>query len=248
MLAAATAYGQGIVLVEQQTRQGKSTTSMIQLEKTRMRAESRASGESMAFTFDDSTKILRAINLEKKTYMELNDSLRQQMQQQMSKLQEQLQALPPQQRAALEQAMRGRGGMPGIPGGPAAKIEYKQTGSDKAGSWPCTKYDGYQGPQKVIEICAVDPSAMGLSAGDFEVAKRLAEFLQSFLPQAASQIVVAGAAGEQGFSGIPVRRTTYSNGAPDTVSEIKEVRREAIPASVFDVPAGFKRDAPMMGR
>ena len=78
-----------------------------------------------------------------------------------------------------------------------------------------------------------------------EVAKRLAEFLRGLLPQAANQIVVAGTVAEQGFSGVPVRRTTYVNGRVDAVAEIKEVRREAIPASVFEVPAGFKREDPM---
>jgi hypothetical protein len=182
----------------------------------------------------------------------MNRGMMQQMQQQMAQVQEQLKNLPPEQRAMMEQAMRGRGGFPGAPaggvGGPPAKPQYKQSGSDRVGQWSCTKYDGYQGTTKVMEICAVDPKDFGVTLADFEIAKHLAEFLAGFIPQAANQIVVAGTTADQGFNGIPVRRTTFVNGKPDTVSEIKELRREAIPASVFEVPAGFKREGPPGGR
>jgi hypothetical protein len=247
MFATAALHAQGLTLVQQETRQGKTSTNQIQLTKTHMRAETRASGESMAFVFDEAAQTARVINLEKKSYTEMNRGMMQQMQQQIAQVQEQLKNLPPQQRAMMEQMMRGRGGMPGA-GAAAAKLQYKQSGSDRVGQWSCTKYDGFQGAEKVIEICAVDPKDFGVTPADFEIAKHLAEFLAGFIPQAANQIVVAGTTADQGFNGIPVRRTTIVNGKPDTVSEIKELRREAIPASVFEVPAGFRREGPPGGR
>lgn len=244
MLSAAMLQAQGLTLVEQQTREGKTTTNQIQLDKTHMRAESHASGEGMAFVFDEGAQVARVINMEKKTYMELNRAFMQQMQAQLAQVQEQLKALPPDQRAVLEQALRGRGGTLGASAAQAPKFEYRQTGSDRVGQWSCTKYEGYQGQQKLSEICTVDPKALGVTAADFEVAKHLADFLKEFLPQASNQILVAGASADQGFSGIPVRRTTFVNGRAETVSEIKEIRHEAIPASAFEVPAGFKRENP----
>jgi hypothetical protein len=246
MLSGAMLQAQGIVMVEQQTREGQTSTSQIQLDKTHIRAESRASGENAAFVFDEGSQTARIFNMDKKTYMELNRGMMQQMQQQLAQMQEQLKNMPPQQRAAIEQAMRGRG-MPGAPGAQPVKTEYRQTGSDRAGQWSCTKYEGYQGQQKVIEICTVDPKDLGVTPADFEVARHLAEFLQSMMPQAANQIVIAGNASEQGFSGIPVRRTVFVNGRADMVSEIKEVRREAIPASAFEVPSGFRQENPGRG-
>jgi Domain of unknown function (DUF4412) len=165
----------------------------------------------------------------------------------VAQMQAQLQNLPPQQRAILEQAMRARGGFGGGIA-PVAKPQYRPAGSDKVGQWTCTKYEGYQGQQKVSEVCTVDPKALGITAGDFEVAQHLAEFLQGFLPQAASQMIVAGTTADQGFNGIPVRQTFFADGRLDVVSEIKEVRREAIPASTFDVPAGFRREDLAGGR
>jgi hypothetical protein len=239
---------QGLVLVQQQTRGGQTNTNQIQLDKTHIRAESRASGDSMAFVFDDNAQVARVFNLDKRTYLEMNGSMRQQMQEQMAQMQAQLQKLPPEQRAILEQAMRGRGGLGGGGIAPVAKPQYRQVGSDKVGQWTCTKYEGYQGQQKVSELCTVDPKDLGISAADFEVAKHLAEFLQGFLPQAANQIIIPGTASEQGFAGIPVRQTLFVDGRPDVVSEIKEVRREAIAASTFDVPAGFRREDLAAGR
>jgi len=243
-LSAASLHAQGLTLVEQQTREGKTTTNQIQLDKTHMKAESHASGEGMAFVFDEGAQVARVINMDRKTYMELNRAFMEQMQGQLAQVQEQLKNLPPDQRAVLEQALRGRGAALGSAEAQAPKFEYRQTGSDRVGQWTCTKYEGYQGSQKLAEICTVDPKALGIGPADFEVAKHLADFLKEFLPQAANQVLVAGTPADQGFSGVPVRRTTFVNGKPETVSEIKEVRHEAIPASAFDVPAGFKRETP----
>jgi HPt (histidine-containing phosphotransfer) domain-containing protein len=247
MLGTAMLHAQGVTLVQQETRDGKTSTNQIQLDKTHMRAETHSSGEAMAFTFDEGAQTARVMNIDKKTYIELNRAFMQQMQQQLTQFQEQLKNLPPEQRAILEQAMRGRGGALGAPAGATAavaKYQYKQTGTDRAGQWSCTKYESYQGPQKVMELCTVDPKDLGVTAADFEVAKHLAEFLQGFLPQAANGILVAGSTADQGFSGIPVRRISFSNGLAETVSEIKEIRHEAIPSSAWEVPAGFKRENP----
>jgi len=246
MLVSAILQAQGIVIVEEETRGGKTNINQIQLDKTHMRAESHASGEGMAFVFDDTSKVARVISLDKKTYMEMNAATQQQMQAQlapaMAQVQAQLANLPPEQRAVVEQMMRGRGAFPGAPGAAAAKTQYRQTGSDKVGKWTCTKYEGYQGPEKVSEVCAVDPKDLGVAPADFEVARHLAEFIRGFMPGAADQIVVPGSAADQGFAGLPVRRTTFLNGKPDVVAEIKDVRREAVPASAFDVPPGFKKE------
>jgi hypothetical protein len=243
LLTAAALQAQGIVMVEQETRNGKTSTNQIQIDKTHIRTETHAQAETMAFVFDERAQTARVINLDKKTYMELDRSLMQQQQQQLGQLQEQLKNMPPEQRALLEQVMRGRGGP--TAGAPApVKIEYKQTGSDRVGQWSCTKYEGYRAQQKVMEVCAVDPKEFGVTLADFDVAKHLAEFLSGFMPQAADQIVVAGDPAAQGFSGVPARRTVYVNGKVESVSEIKEVRREAIPASAFEVPAGFRRENP----
>ncbi|MEQ1573195.1 MAG: DUF4412 domain-containing protein [Vicinamibacterales bacterium] len=82
-----------------------------------------------------------------------------------------------------------------------------------------------------------------MTAADFDVTRKLADFLKGLMPQAADQMSVLGTAEEQGFAGFPLKRTSYRNGAVESVSELTELRREAIPSGTFDVPAGFRREA-----
>jgi hypothetical protein len=259
LLASQILQAQGILMVEQETRDGKSTTNEIQLDKNHMRAESHNTGDDMAVVFDGGAQVIRMINLDKKTYNEIDkaqlDQLRQRMggaSAQMSaaqqKMQEQMKNMTPEQRAMVEQMMRGRG-MTGMPPGPAAaKTEFRPAGSDKVGKWSCNKYEGFRGQEKVSEVCTVDPKDLGLTVSDFDVAKQLAEFLKTIAPQSADRATYFGTAEDQGFSGVPVRRISYVNGKVSSESELKDVRHEAFPASTFDVPAGFTKQAmPGMG-
>jgi hypothetical protein len=242
MFGAQTLRAQGVVLVQQETRGSKTETSQIQMDKTHIRAESHASGDTTVFLFDGNAKTIRVVNLDKKTYSQLDTAQMQQMQQAMAQMQEQLKNVPPEQRAMVEQMMRGRGGLGrGGPPAPAA-IQYKQAGSDKVGQWSCSKYEGYRGQEKVVDLCTVDPKDLGVTPADFEAAKQLAEYLKSLMPQIADQMNFYGTAADQGFNGVPVRRISYSNGKVDSTSEVKEFKREAIPASAFELPAGLKRE------
>jgi hypothetical protein len=244
---AVCAQAQGVVFVEKETRNGQSGTNQIQLDKNHMRAESNDNGSSRAFIFDGTKQTAYIIDATKKTYTEITkadaDRLRGQVDSAMSQMQAQLANLPPEQRAVVEQMMRGRGGLPGANAPQAPKIQYRAAGPDKAGQWTCTKYEGYVGQQKTAEVCTVDPKAFGLTASDFDVAKQLADFMKSMVPTAAEKMFLNGTVQDQGFAGIPVKRTSYSNGAVDSVSEIMDVRHEAIPVSTFDPPAGFRKEA-----
>jgi hypothetical protein len=239
------AQGQGILFVQKETRGGQTTNTQIQMDKDHIRVESRASGDESAFVFDTQKQTARMINITKKTYTEMTKSDLDQMQNQtnsaMAQMQEQMRGLPPDQRALMEQMMRGRG-LPGA--APAApKVEYRQTGSDKVGQWTCTKYEGTVGGQKTTEVCTVDPKEFGMAAADFEAARQLSQFMKSMLPNSTESVFVNGTAQDQGFSGVPVRRTSFRNGAVESVTEITETRRQAFPATTFDAPAGFRKEA-----
>ena len=241
------AQAQGILFVQKETQNGQSSTNQIQMDKTHMRAESHASGESMAFIFDGSKQIASMVNLNKKTYMEMTkadlEQTKKQLDSVMAQMQEQLKNLPPEQRQIVEQMMRGRGGLPGGPPAAAPKVQYRAAGSDKAGQWTCAKYEGYVGQQKTSEVCTVDPKEFGLSAADFDVARQFGDFMKTLMPTASGEMFVNGTPDDQGFSGIPVRQTSFQNGKVQSVREITEFRRETVPASAFEVPAGFRKEA-----
>jgi hypothetical protein len=232
-----SAQSQGITLVLSETRDGKATTTLTQMDKSHIRTET----GSGVFIFDGDAQVMRIVNMERKSYTEMTKADMQKMSQQMSAAMEKLKDMPPAQRAMMEKMMAGRG-MPGA-GPAAAPITYRATGSDKAGQWACAKYDGMRAAEKVVELCAVEPKALGLTPADFEVAKELAEFMKSIVPQMADQIALNGTPAEQGFSGYPIRRSHFSGGKVTSVSELKEIKRELIPASAWQAPAGFKRES-----
>lgn len=230
-----SAQSQGVTFVLSDTRDGKVTTTLTQMDKSHIRTETSGG----VFIFDGDAQVMRMVNMEKKSYTEITKADMQKISQQMSAAMEQMKNMPPAQRAMMEKMMAGRG-MPGA--GPAsAPITYKATGSDKAGQWACAKYDGMRAAEKVAELCTVEPKALGLTPADFEVAKQLAEFMKGLMPQVADQIATLGTT-EQGFSGYPIRQTHFSNGKVRSVNELKEIKREAIPASAWQAPAGFKRE------
>jgi hypothetical protein len=246
-LTALPLQAQGVVFVQKETRGSQSTTSRVQMDKDHIRTESRSNGDESAFVFDGPKQTARMINISKKTYMEMTKADMEKIKQQMDAAMAQMANLPAAQRAMMEQMMQGRG-MPGMPAA-APKVDYKQTGTDKVGQWTCTKYEGSAGGQKTTEVCTVDPKEFGLAPADFAVAQQLADFMKSMMPEVADRMFVNGTVQSQGFAGVPVRRTTFRNGSVESTTETTEFRREAIAASTFDTPAGFKKESmPGAGR
>jgi len=244
-LSAGMAQAADGLLIVQKTTRGTDAPQLhqTQIDSTRMRAESVGStGVKQVVMFDGTKQVLTMIDPAKKTYMEMTkaevDAMAAQIAPAMAQMQEMLKSLPPEQRAKLEAAMKGRGAAPG--GAAAAKTVYKKVGTDKVGKWTCDKYEGYRGDQKTSELCTVDPKVLGFTAADLEVSKQMAAFFKSFMPQMADQGLHVGTVAEQGFSGVPVRQT-FTIAGRQTVMEITDVTRQTFPDSVFQVPAGYQK-------
>lgn len=236
----------GILIVEKTTTGTTTQTSQVQIEGGRMRVESTgAPGERQTIIFDGTKQVMWIVNHDKKTYSELTkadvDRIGGQVAGAMAQMQEQLKNMPPEQRAMVEKMMQGRG-MAGMGAPPTRKTTYRPAGTDKVGKWACSKYDGYQDGQKTSEVCAVAPEALGFAVADFEISRQLGDFLGKLMPQTSDQVFRVGSAAEQGFSGVPVRRV-FSVGQAQTTVELTDVTRQSFPASTFEVPAGFQKEA-----
>jgi len=234
----------GVLILETTTLDGKAHKSQVQITKDRVRAEMvSGAGEVQAVIFDATKQVLWMIDNDKKTYTELTkadvDRLGAQMNDVMAKLQEQLKSLPPEQRARMEEMMKGRG-MPGMT--QPRKTEYKRTGTDKVGKWTCAKYEGFSNGQKTTDLCTVEPKDLGITMADLEVTRQLGEFFRKMMPQNAESIFSVGTPEEQGFSGVPVRRASRV-GNVQSVTELSEIARQNIPDSAFALPTGFRKAA-----
>jgi hypothetical protein len=240
----------GVLIVEKTTSGTTTTTNQIQIEKSRMRADVQANGGKQTMVFDGVRQVMLMINDEKKTYSEITkadiDKLGAQMSDAMAQMQASMAKLPPEQRAQMEKMMAGRMGGAGA-AATATKTEYKKMGSDKVGKWTCDKWEGSQNGQKTVELCTVDPAALGFALADFDVTRDMQAFFAKLVPQGSENMFRIGKMEEQGFSGVPVRRVTF--GARPSTSEMQEVTRQNFPDAMFAAPAGYaKEDSPFGGR
>ena len=238
--------GAGILIVEKTTTGTTIQTSQVQIEGSRMRAESSGPGGGrQTIIFDGAKQVMWIVNYDKKTYSELTkadlDRMGGQMAGAMAQMQDQLKNMPPEQRAMVEKMMQGRG-MTGMGAPPPPKATYRPSGTDKVGKWTCSRFDGYQNGQKTSEVCTVAPETLGFAIADFDVSRQLGDFLGKLMPQSSDRVFRVGTADEQGFSGVPVRRV-FSAGQAQTTVELSDVSRQSFPASTFEVPAGFQKEA-----
>ena len=123
-----------------------------------------------------------------------------------------------------------------------AKISYKRTGTSKVKDWTCTTYDGVRGTERVIEICAAEGSAIGLTRADFTLVQQAVDLMKGVATiDTTDRVPIYGTLENQGYVGFPVRRVSYREGKPDITAELVDIKREAIPPATFALPAGFNK-------
>src|SRR6185436_2272288 len=111
--ASAAAAADGVLIAQKITSsKGEVTTSQIQIEKTRMRAEmAGANGRRQTMIFDGTAQVMRSVDDEAKTYSELTkadvDKLGGQMSGAMAQMEAQMKNMPPEARARMEEMMKG---------------------------------------------------------------------------------------------------------------------------------------------
>lgn len=242
---AAVHAANGVLIVEKTTGAAAAPiTNQIQLESNRMRAEmAGASGEKQVAVFDGTRQVMMIIDQQRKSYTEITkedaDRLGAQFAAAMSQMEQQLASMPPERRAQVEAMMKGRmGGASSL----APKVKYRKTGKGQAGKWACDLYEGYEGERKTSEICTVDPKVLGLTAADFGVAQQMADFFKRLMPQMAGQVFTFGSAEQQGFAGVPVRRT-FTLAGKEMTSEIVDVSRQSFPDASYAAPEGYQKRA-----
>ena len=187
---------------------------------------------------------------EDKSYIMFDKATMEQLAQKISaameKMKEQLAQLPPEQRAQMEQMM------PGMAGGDRKWIvEAVDTGkSDKVDGRSCRLWDIKREGDLDDQICVVPYSAL---PGKENFQAMFANFAKVFEEMAKSVPMLAGMmtnefSAQAKVNGFPVRTRGYENGTLGDDEQVMKVwREEAIPASMFEIPAGYKQKQMPMG-
>jgi hypothetical protein len=163
----------------------------------------------------------------------------------MDKMKDQLAQLPPEQREQMEKMV------PGMGGDKQWVVEPVDTGkSDKVDGRACRVWDVKRGGELDDQICVVPYTALP-GKENFQV--MFANFAKVFEEIAKSVPMLAGMmTNEFGAlsktNGFPVRSRAYEDGKLGDDEQLMKVwREEAIPASMFEIPAGYKKKQMPMG-
>jgi hypothetical protein len=216
----------------------------VQISNGRVRSSS--PGESSAYMiFDAAANQFTMIDVERKTYMVFDQQQIQDLVEMQKKAMQQMEAalanMPESQRAQMRKMMSGMmGGMQG--GAKPEPHRYVRNGkTDNVAGHDCEILEVYAGDNKVAEQCVVGQAQLGIPADDYQTMKAMQEFiiqLVSQFPMVNEQIMEYG---EPGHDEIPVRYSHFSKMTGTTQGALRNISFDAIDASRFEIPKGFKQ-------
>lgn len=246
ILAAAPLWA-GVRVKAEQTdiKTNETTQQEMLLDTERLRANER--NRSMLFLTDGGRDRMVVLDTARNEYREMDrqsiEQVSQQLQGVMGQLQSQLQNLPPEQRARLEQMMKGRMGQAGQPAAPLTT--YTAKGSGSVNGFPCTQYEGMRGAEKVADLCAAKPADVRFSASDFQVIEKMREFGANMLTTLANSPLANSRVADlmqPGYEGLPVQQTSYSGGQAINKWEVKSIERVSFSDTDFSLGNAKKVD------
>jgi hypothetical protein len=237
----------------------KRRTTMY-LDNGRIRVEADGATGKTVMIFDDDRQVMWLIQPNENSYSEITretiaglgqqaSQANQQMSDAMKKMQEQMANMPPQQRAMMEQIMKGRGMMPGAAAAPAAPRQITFTpkgGTDKVGQFTCSKYDEMVDGKRTAEVCAASFDQVQLKDSDLRSLQAMAKFfepLQRMAPRGGFQPPNVG-----DLKGFPVHSISYDGDKPAFEVTVLSVDGKPIDASMFSLPAGLQKKDMFGGR
>ncbi len=237
----------GLVMVQSMGKADGSvppTTNTIYVEKECVRIENGAHADQY-FIYRGDKQVFWMINTKDKSYMEMTqkdmEDNASKMNDTMKKMHEQLDKMPPEQRKKMEEMMGNMmsGGAKPVP------TLYKKIGSgEKIGKWVCDKYEGDRDGIKHSDMWTLDPKKLSIGENDMQVLKDMAKFFEK---SAKGMEGMFGDPGKNGLEGIPVKTVTYDGATPKFQTEIQDVRKESVAASLFELPAGLAKKSMGMG-
>jgi hypothetical protein len=228
----------GVTFVQSwQKLDGKSTptSNVIHMDKDRVRIDAGQSPDNY-FIYRGDKKVFWNVNLKDKTYMEMTEKdfeeMAAKMTEAMAKMKAQMDKMPPEQRKMMEGMMAKIGG-----GANAPKTLYKKVGAGGAvNGWSTDKYEGALEGVKQSEVWTTSPKSLNVAESDMQVLKDMAKFFEKF---AKNMEGLVGDKASNGLDGVPVKTISYKDGKPSFQTEMKEVKKEAQSAALFEIPAGL---------
>ena len=223
-VAAASLPASAAVVIE--GKEGEEPQRIV-LDGNRMRMEAKEGDRRNVMIYDGDAKRFVQLDLEKKTYTEFTQSDLKAMR---AMVDEQLAALPPEQREMAAKAMgKDR---------PEQRRWVKAGRSDRAAGAACDVYRlGGEGEQGEEEMCVAPFGSFGVQKSDLVALRAFEEAIQQLSPG-------QGGAGVHwsDLPGVPVIAWESEDGKKKETFRATKVEKARAAASDFAVPAGFAKD------
>jgi uncharacterized protein YlaN (UPF0358 family) len=226
--------------------EGLSTTYA---QKGLMRIETGGANDAFAI-FRDET--IYTFDPKKKTYVAMDRATMQRLASQLNPalkmIQEQMANMSPEQRAQMERMLGTK--MPGAEKELSEEIRKTSRTATVAGH-PCTYSEILQDGVMQTEVCIVPVDKLNGGKELFEVAVKVGALVKDMMAAVDSpwikQMVNREMENFDKLGGVPVKSRTFDQGNPVHEATLKSIRTEALAATLFEIPASYKKqDLPSM--
>ncbi|MCH7761558.1 DUF4412 domain-containing protein [candidate division TA06 bacterium] len=124
------------------------------------------------------------------------------------------------------------------------QITYQKKGSGvKLNHWVCDYFVGTAAGEKVEEVWTTNWKELGLTPEDFKVIREFDKFYEGPFKETEYFFRIGSQEWEKeiGYSGFPVKTVHYSEGRMKRKTELKEIKRQDLAPSLFELPKGVKK-------
>ena len=192
-------------------------------------------------------KIIYIVEMDEKRYTTLDKASIQSLSGQIAEARKQMEArmqnMTPEQREMVEKMMGNMGGLGAKE--PLARSIKPTSRTETAAGQTCKVWEVTVNGAKEEELCVVAPGSLTGGTEMMATMKELGDLFRDFMDSlggAGSRNTINDAWRDlQAVNGIPIITRTFENGKPSQEIRLMTVRSEAVPASQFAVPAGFKQ-------
>lgn len=192
------------------------------------------------------------------SYMVIDEAMLNQVSSQVSaamkQMEQELAGMPPEQRAMVEQMMKGRmqGMMPDATAQPAIAPRVEVGGMGEWETYKCREHSVFLGPEKIQDICA---ARLGQVEGSEEImaafrgmAGYLKKMSESLPGPMAAGLAESPAGLMDQIDGFPVHTVQYENGEVSDETTLESVLEQDLEDDVFEAPGNYSRQDPFAGR
>jgi hypothetical protein len=222
------------------------TTSKMWFDGGRMRTERAAhDGTVDLVIFKDQS--LYTIDTKSKSYRVIDKAAAEKMGAQVSAAKKQMEArmaaMPPEQRKKMEEMMAklGKGGAGAMmPGAKARQRTLKNSGrTETVAGIKCTVWEAYEEGKKEEELCAAPPGSIPGGDDVIKTFREISAMLSSFTEKLGSHSNSEPWRDMETINGVPILTRDFDEGKATSETRMTVVRKESVPGSSFQVPAGF---------